>query len=102
MIVLIMDIATTELVSVEKDLLELIVQLHLAQIIVSLVVLVLITPVFALQDGLTLIVLLNFVPMIVMEMESVKMVHVFVILILVLMIAQNQSASETVTQMVFV
>jgi len=90
------------LVSVEKDSLELIVQSHLAQTIVSLVVLVSITPAFALQDGLTLIALLNFVPMIVMEMESVKMVHVFVILISVLMIVLNQSVSETVTQMEFV
>jgi len=67
MTVLTMDIVTMELASVVKVSLELIVLSPLVQMIVSLVENVLITPVFALQDGHTSIVPLNFAPMTAVE-----------------------------------
>jgi len=101
MIVLIMDIVTMVHVSVEKDSLVAIAQFHLAQIIVSLVVHVLIIHAFALQDGQILIALFKCAPKIVVEMDIVKMELVFVILILVVLIVQLQFALEIVMEMEF-
>jgi len=101
MIALIMDIATMEHVSVERDSLELIVQFLLAQITVSLVDHALTPPVFALQDGLILTAQLNYAPMIAVEMDIVLMEHVLVVPITMELIAVSQVALETVTQMEF-
>jgi len=96
-----MVIATTEHASAEKVTLELIVQLHLAQTIVSLEENVLTTHVFAHQDGHISIAQLNFAPMIAVEMDIVKMDHVFAILSQVELIVESQVVLETVMEMVF-
>jgi hypothetical protein len=101
MIAQIMDIATMEHASAAKDTLELIVQSHLAQIIVCLVENVLTTPVFAHLDGLTSIVLLNCAQMIVVEMDTAKMDHVFALLTLTELIVVSRLALEVATEMVF-
>lgn len=64
--------------SVEKDTLELIVQFHHAQIIVFPEVNALTTLVFALLDGLILIVPLKFVQIVAVIMDIVIMELVFV------------------------
>jgi len=101
MIALIMDIATMEHVSVEKDSLVLIVQFLLAQITVSLVDHVLTPPVFALQDGPISIAQLNYALMIATEMDIVPMEHVLAVPISVVLTAVSQVVLETVTQMEF-
>jgi len=101
MIVLTMDIATTEHASVERDTLVLIVQFLLAQIIVSLVDHALTPPVFVLLDGLISIVQLNYAPMIAVEMDIVLMEHALAVPTSVVLTAVSQVVLETVTQMEF-
>jgi len=78
MIALTMDIVTMEHVSVEKDTPELIVQFHLAQIIVFLVDNVLTILVFVHQNGQTLIVPSRFAQIVAAKMDIVIMEHVSV------------------------
>jgi len=101
MIVLTMVIATMEHVSAEKVTPELIVQLLLAQTIVSLEENVLTTHAFAHQDGHISIAQLNFAPMIAVETDIVRMDHVFAILSQVELIVESQVVLETVMEMDF-